>query len=147
MIAKRALLIAAVVNSSLDQGIFRSRLKETILRPLLKKINLDHIKKNYKPVLNVAFLGKLIEKFASKQIINHITRNNLMKEMQSAYMKNDSTKKAVLKVKSGILKSMDSQEVTCLILLDLSAVFDTVYHNLLIQHLNTNFGIRNKALD
>ena len=40
---------------------------------------------------------------------------------------------------------MDNQ--TCLILLDLSAIFDAVDHNLVIQHIHTNFGIRNRALD
>ena len=40
---------------------------------------------------------------------------------------------------------MDNQEVTCLILLDLSAAIDTVDHNLCIQCLY--FGIRNRVLD
>ena len=113
----------------------------------LKKINLDPIKKNYSPVSNLAFLGKVIEKSTSKQIINHITRNDFMEEIQLAYRGNHSTKPAAFKVKSDILKSMDNQEVTGLILLDLSAAFDTVDHNLLIQCLHTNFAIRNKALD
>ena len=46
MIAELAPLITAVVNSSLDQGIFPSTLKEALLRPLSKKVNLDPIKKN-----------------------------------------------------------------------------------------------------
>ena len=55
-----------------------------------------------------------------------------MEKMQSAYRENHNTKTAVLKVKSDILKSIDNQKVTCLILLDLSAAFDTVDHNLFI---------------
>ena len=116
----------------LDQCIFPSTLKEALLRPLLKKINLDPMKKNYRPVSNLAFLGTLIEKFALKQIINHITRNYLMEEIQSAYRENHRTEMAVLKVKPDILKSMDNQEVTCLILGDISSAFNTMAHNLLI---------------
>ena len=67
MITELAPLTEAVVNSSLDQGIFPSTLKEALLRPFLKKINLDPIKKIYRPVSDMEFLGKLIEKFAYHQ--------------------------------------------------------------------------------
>ena len=70
-----------------------------------------------------------------------------MEEMHLVYRKNHSNETAVLKVKSDMLKSMDNQEVTCLILFNLSVAFKTVDHNLLIQHLYTNFGIRNKIID
>ena len=91
MLAELSPLIVAVVNPSLHQGIFPSTLKKALLGPLLKKINLDPIRKNYRLVSSLAFLGKLIEKFTLKQIINHITRTDLIEEMQSTYRENHST--------------------------------------------------------
>ena len=66
MITELAPLITAVVNTSLDQGIFPSTLKDAVLRPLLRKMNLDPIRKHYRLVSNQAFLDKMIEKYASK---------------------------------------------------------------------------------
>ena len=47
MITELVPLTAAVVNSSLDQGILQSTLNEALLRPLLKKINLDPYRENH----------------------------------------------------------------------------------------------------
>ena len=55
---------------------------------------------------------------------------------QSAYRVGHSTESALLKVKSDLLHALDKQEVTCLVLLDLSAAFDTIDHNLLLNTLH-----------
>ena len=51
-----------------------------------------------------------------------------------------STESALLKVKSDLLHALDKQEVTCLVLLDLSAAFDTVDHDLLLNRLHFRYG-------
>ena len=58
-----------------------------------------------------------------------------------------STEMALLRVKSDIIKNMDQDKVTCLILLDLSAAFDTVDHELLLNHLNYRYGVTGQALE
>ena len=73
-------------------------LKEAIVKPLLKKPSLDKEDfKNYRPVSNLAFLGKVIEKAAIQQIDQHISNNNLHEPLQSAYTKNHSTETALSK--------------------------------------------------
>ncbi|XP_072025193.1 uncharacterized protein [Amphiura filiformis] len=57
-----------------------------------------------------------------------------------------STETALLKVQSDILNAVDRREVVFLVMLDLSAAFDTIDHVLLLQHLESNFGISGKAL-
>ena len=57
-------------TTSLPQGCFTDNLKEALLRPLLKKSNLDLIFKNYCPVPNLTYLSKLVE----KTVCNQITR-------------------------------------------------------------------------
>ena len=112
-----------------------------------KKSTLDFmVKKNFRPVSNLAFSGKLIECIGADQIISHIDQYNLMGEKQSAYRKFHSTESALLKIKTDIIKAMDNQEITCLVLLDLLAAFNTVDHTILLNRLETTFGIRDTAL-
>ena len=67
--------------------------------------------------------------------------------MQSAYRKNHSTETALLKVTNDILMEMNSQHAVLLVLLDLSAAFDTVDHCFLLRRLQTSFGISGAPLD
>ena len=90
-------------------------------------------RQNYQPVLNLSYLGKLIERAACDQLVEFATRTGNIKQNQSAYRAGYSTESALLKVKSQLLHAMDNQEVTCLVLLDLSAAFDTVDHDLLLN--------------
>ena len=69
-----------------------------------------------------------------------------MEECQSAYQENFSTETALLKVKTYILDAIDKKEVMCLVMLDLSATFDTVNHHLLLNGLKYRFGVCDLAL-
>ena len=65
---------------------------------------------------------------------------------QSAYRQNHSTETALIKVMNDIFLNMNNQRVTLLILLDLSAAFDTVDHDTMLRRLDYSFGIQGKAL-
>ena len=86
-------------------------------------------------------MGKLMERCLIDQLMDHIHVNTLMEPLQSAYKSYHSTETALVKVKADILKAMDNQEVTCLVLLDLSATFDMVDHKILLDRLENHFGI------
>ena len=133
-------LLRAVVNKSLQTGTFPDDLKVALVRPQLKKINLDLVEKNYRPVSNLQFIGKLIKRAVNNQLQKHITSNNLMEPMQSAYRAGHSTETALVKVKVDLLNTIDSKEVVCLVLLDLSAAFDTADHQILLDRLKNMFG-------
>ena len=85
-----------------------------------------------------------MERCVIDQLMDHIHASDLMEPLQSAYKSCHSTETALLKVKADILKVMDNQEVTCLVLLDLSATFDTVDHKILLNR--NHFGIKGMAL-
>ena len=87
-----------------------------------------------------------MERCVIEQLMDHIHANNLMEPLQSAYKSYHSTETALLKVKAGILKVMDNQEVTCLVILDLSAAFNTVDHKILLERLENYFGVNSIAL-
>ena len=139
-------LLTKLVNESLQTGEFPDDLKEALVKPLLKKISLEPILKNYRRVSNLPLIGKLMERCVIDQLMDHIHVNNLMEPLQTSYKFYHSTETALLKVKADILKAMDNQEVTCLVLLDLSAAFDTVDYKILLNQLESHLGIKGMAL-
>ena len=139
-------VISYLVNSSLVHGYFPMDWKEALVKPLLKKPGLDAQFKNLRPISNLQFISKLAERSAYEQTYDHLITHNLIPELQSAYRKRYSTETALLKVQNDILLNMDRQHVTLLVLLDLSAAFDTVNHEILLRRLETTFGITGTAL-
>ena len=139
--------ITDIINTSLLSGTFPSALKAAIVRPLLKKHNLDpNNLSNYRPVSNLSFLSKLLEKVALRQLNVHLQTNNLFHPYQSAYRSNHSTETALLRIVNDLLHATDSGKVSLLTLLDLSAAFDTIDHSILLSRLQNTFGIRDSAL-
>ena len=139
-------LITKIINLSLSLGDMPEELKEAIIKPLLKKIGLELIDKNYRPVSNLSFISKLIERAIAVQLIEHLKENNLYDEFQSAYRQFYSTETALLRARNDILMEMDKQKVVLLLLLDLSAAFDTIDHNILLNRLEKRCGVTGTAL-
>ena len=65
--------------------------------------------------------------------------NEIYPDVQSSYRQHHSTETALLKVMNNVLLKMNSQHVTLVVLLDLSAAFNTVAHNILLKRLH-RFG-------
>ena len=117
-------------------------MKSALVRATLKKPNLDSdVLKNYRPISNLTFLSKVLEKCVHIQLTDHITSAKLFAEYQSGYRKAHSCETAVLKIQNDILLMVDSKTHVVLMLLDLSAAFDTINHKLLIKRLKKDYGI------
>ena len=113
------------------------RLEGSFGPSFIKKPGLDAVNKNLRPVRNLAFVSKFTEKAAFDGTYSHMSANGLYPIAQSAYRANHSTEMALLKVKNDILLNMNKQHVTLLVLLDLSAAFDTVDHVILLRALGS----------
>lgn len=137
-----------IINKSLHSGIVPSIFKTAIIKPILKKTNLDpHILANYRPISNLPFMSKLLERAVSSQLTAYLTNNNLIDSFQSGFRSHHSTETALVRVTNDLLMAMDIDQTSLLLLLDLSAAFDTVNHSILIHRLEHLVGIKGSALD
>ena len=141
-------LISIIINHSLQAGHIPPALKTAILTPLLKKPSLDpDILANYRPISNLPFLSKILEKAVATQLQNHLNRNNIGEKFQSGFRSAHSTETALVRVTNDLLMAADAGSPSLLILLDLTAAFDTVDHNILINRLHTSIGLNHTALN
>lgn len=139
--------ITQLVNLSLNQGVFPAKWKQAIVRPLLKKVGLELQFSNYRPVSNLSFLSKLIEKAVLLRLNAHVAKFDLLPKNQSAYRQYHSCETALLRLVNDLLEAMEHQEVTALIAIDLSAAFDTVDHDILLDVLRCQYGVSGTALE
>ena len=133
--------LAHIVNKSLNQGAFYNEWKEALVKPLVKKKSLGAIKTNYRPVSNLQFISKIVAKVTLDQFTLHCNSNSLLSSYQSAYRKYYSCETSLAKLVNDILWAMEKQLVTVVVILDLSAVFDSVDHNLLLEVLENQYGV------
>ena len=111
-----------------------------------KNPGLDLISKNYRPISNLPFISKLVEKCMLQQLMEHCKNHNLLPDFQSAYWKHYSTETSLIRLTNDIMWSMERQHITSLAILDLSAAFNTVDHNILLHILEQKCGFCGNAL-
>ena len=103
--------------------------------------------RNYHSVSNLAFLSKVLERVVARQLLKHMSCNQLHDPLQSAYKACHSTETALLRIKNDIDTALDQRHGVLLLLLDLSAAFDALDHDILLKRLTTEIGICGRALD
>ena len=129
-------VLTTIVNMSLRTGVMPSHLKRAHVRPIIKKPGLDKdILNNYRPVRVVA-----------ARLSAHMSECNLCVPNQSAYKPNHSVEAALVCVQNDILRAMDNQNIVIMLLLYVSATFDTVDHNVMLQRLTHDVGVGRTAL-
>ena len=129
----------------MENGTFLKTEKEASVRPTLKSDKDQQSVESYRPISNLSFLGKTIEAAAKKQLAAHMEKLNALPEDQSAYHEFHLTETALCGIVSDLLEYMDEGKCAILILLDLSAAFDTVDHELLVDDL-MYIGVEGVAL-
>ena len=97
-------------------------------------------------VSGLCFISNLVERVVVKQLMQHINSNNLDNPHQSAYKNGHSTETALLHIKTEVHLSLSCGKPTALVSLDLSATFDTVDHDTLLNYLQSWFGVCSTAL-
>ena len=135
-----------LVNLSLSSGNIDG-VKSADIAPALKSDSLDpDIFNFFRPISNLLFLGKLTERVVLRRLEEHLSNNGLNCPEQSAYKKGYSTETLLIRIWNDLLVASDNQECTIVMMLDLSAAFDTVDHDLLLNILKEEIGLRGKVL-
>ena len=121
-----------------------------VLLLIFHQVSSDHVVtcssinefKNFRPASNLKAPSKIIiQKRVALQLNNYLTNNNLHETFQSAYKVHHSTETVMVKVQDDILHGIDSNRAVVLFMLDLSAAFDTVSHEILLNRLTQRYGI------
>ena len=139
--------ITSVINASLHEGSCPKFFKQALVTPLLKKSTLDReVLKKYRPVSNLNFISKILERVVSSQLLSHLDESCLLTGFQSAYRRFHSTESALLNIQDDLFLNMSEGSTTALTLLDLSAAFDTIDHSILFHRLHECYGINGSEL-
>ncbi len=96
--------ITSIVNLSLQTGIFLKAFKHGLVSPPLKKPGLDkEVLSNYRPITNLSFVSKVLERIVSNQLDEHFSTYDILSPSQSAYRAHDSTETALLSFQGDLL--------------------------------------------
>ena len=137
-----------MINASLVTSVVPAVFKCAIVKPVLIKSTLDSdALHNYRPVSNLPFVSKLVERVVAKQLNAHLADNALRDPFQSAYRAGHSTETALIRVKNDIGTALDIKCTTILVLLDLSCACDTINQEILLRRLEHSVGISGAALE
>jgi len=141
-------ILCHLCNLSFQRGSLPSQLKYALVTPRLKKSALvPDTASSYRPISNLSFISKLVERLVAKRFTSHVNLHTLFPAQQSAYRPFHSTETAVLSVHNDLVRAVDDCRVSQPVLLDLSAAFDTVDHQVLLCVLSDRFSISGTALN
>ena len=139
--------IHKIVNTSLADAHVPAFYKEAVLRPLSKKPGFDADEpRNCRLASNLPLMSNILEKVSETRFEQYLETNSLFDKMHLAYRECHSTETAMLRVHHDIATELDSNCCAVLVMLDLSAAFNTIDHPILIDQLEYSFGITGSAL-
>ncbi len=140
--------LLSLLNKCLLTGSVPTCLKVATVTPLLKKPSLDTSDlNNFRPISVVPFISRILEKAVFCQLQLFLNKNHISEVFQSGFKPFHSTESALLRVLNDIYTATDAGDSVILVLLDLSAAFDTVDHTLLLSRLQSHVGIKGSVLN
>ena len=108
--------ITNIINTSLTTGIVPRDLKTAVVKPLLKKPSLDkNLLKNYRPISNLPFLSRILEKVVLHKLLSNLQEKRLSNPFQSAYRAGHSTETVLLRIVNDILSALDNDNISVLL--------------------------------
>ncbi len=128
--------LLSIINSSLSLGYVHKTFKMTVIKPLIKKTQLDPKDLvNYRLISNLPFLSKILEKIVSSQLYSFLEKHNICEDIQSGFRPSHNTETTHIRVTNYLLSSSDRGCISLLVLLNLSTAFVTIDHNILLNRL------------
>lgn len=136
--------ITFIINKCLLTGKFPKSWKNANVIPVPKNTN-PSLLSHFRPISILPVMSKLLEKIVQSQLSDFLNKNKVLSPTQSGFRRYHSTATALLKVTDDLLRASDSNNNSCLILLDYSKAFDTLDHTTLRTKLQY-FGVGDLAL-
>lgn len=127
--------VSHILNRCLVCGVYPGLWKEGKIIPLLKDNKLPFSGPNSRPISILPALSKIMEKIIHFQIQDFFNNNSLITKYQHAYRKSYSTYTALIEMTDDWLREIDNSKIVGVVMLDFSAAFDVIDHDILIQKL------------
>ncbi len=135
-----------IINSSLSLGHVPKPFKLAVIKPLIKKPQLGPSEQaNYRPISNLSFMSKILEQVVCSFVLFLAKKIYIYEEFQSGFRPRHSTETALVKITNDLLLASDQGCISLIVLLDLSAAFDAIDHDILIDRLQNYTGIQGQA--
>ena len=132
----------------MNSGHVPSALKAAVIKPLLKKPSLDpEVLANYRPISNLPFISKVLEKVVAAQLQDHLHLHGLYEKFLSGFRSAHCTETTVVRGTNDLLMTSVAGSPSLLILLDLRASFDTIDHLIFFKRLCDDIGLSYTPLD
>ena len=129
-------ILTKLVNLSYEKNVFPDCMKIAAIKALHKKDDKNTFS-NYRPISILPTLSKIFERSATKQLVEHLEKNNIIRPSQHAYRKGHSTITCLFEVVNYLYKLIDEKKIAAVVSLDLSKAFDSINHNLLLNKLSS----------
>jgi len=134
-------------NLSLTTGHVPAGFKNSFITPVIKKPGLgEGSPSSYWPISNLSVISKLLQRLVARQLSTYLDTHRLLPATQFGFRRGHSTETATIRILSDLLDSVDRGDTAVLVLLDLTAAFDTVDHEILLKRLQVTFGVDDVAL-
>jgi hypothetical protein len=137
--------LSMIFNKSIEEGIIPDDLKIAKITPVYKSDDKKTVS-NYRPISVLPAFSKILERLVYNRLLDFINKYDILSQNQFGFRKNISTSMALLELVDNISNSIEKNEHTIGIFLDLAKAFDTVNHNILLKKLH-HYGIRGNAYD
>ena len=137
-------IILHLVNLSLSKSQYPQYWKVSKISPYYKKGD-KQLTENYRPVSNLIFVGMICEKVIAEQVFYHFDQNKLWHQNHHGSRPNHITATVLINLTDLWLQTADNGKLTAALLLDLSAAFDLVDHQVLIGKLRL-YGLDETSL-
>ena len=137
-------VITHIVNLSIASGEFPVQWKLAKVVPLLKKGD-PLIPKNYRPVALLPIFSKILERAVFQQLVKYLDSNNLLSPDHHGSRQGHNTATALIQMYDQWLEQVDDDKMVGVMMIDLSAAFDMVDHDILLQKLEL-FGLSDEVL-
>ena len=137
-------VLTMVFNKSLETGEFPEVMKLAEVVPLFKGKE-HYLSNNYRPISLLTTISKILEKIVYQRVYDNLTKTGQLYDNQYGFHEKHSCEHAIGQVLGNVLKGLENNLHSAVVLLDLSKAFDMIEHHILLKKLEL-YGIRGVTL-